>query len=142
MRSGLCTNRRSQSTPTTRRQSLALLPHIFASCYLSARGRRAGRRLAAAGTGAGASPGKPTAFVLVFRCGANAEIGGFCVLKKICLQGYGADDDPDLRNVWAIRFGEWLRIEAIKFPLSYENSTAGYVCFRRVSLGIIFLFSS
>jgi hypothetical protein len=32
------------------------------------------------------------------------------------MQGHSADDDPELRDVWTFRFGEWLRIGAIKFP--------------------------
>ena len=38
------------------------------------------------------------------------------LLKKLTLRGYSADDDPDARNEWTQRFGEWLRSGSIVFP--------------------------
>lgn len=35
---------------------------------------------------------------------------------KICIQGCSANDDPELRDGWTIRFGDWSRIGTIKFP--------------------------
>ncbi|MGB8845251.1 MAG: NADP-dependent oxidoreductase [Terracidiphilus sp.] len=38
------------------------------------------------------------------------------LLKKLTLRGYSADDDPDARNEWTERFGQWLRSGSIAFP--------------------------
>ena len=32
------------------------------------------------------------------------------------MQAYSTDDDSELCDVWTFRFGQWLRIEAVKFP--------------------------
>lgn len=48
---------------------------------------------------------------------APVELDSFQILlKKLTLQGYSADDDPELREEWTTRFGHWLRSETIAFP--------------------------
>jgi NADPH-dependent curcumin reductase CurA len=48
---------------------------------------------------------------------APAELDSFQILlKKLTLQGYSADDDPEMREEWTTRFDHWLRSGTIAFP--------------------------
>ena len=48
---------------------------------------------------------------------APVELDSFQILlKKLTLQGYSADDDPEMRAEWTTRFAHWLRSGTISFP--------------------------
>jgi len=72
---------------------------------------REGMRIALIGALSGQLAGRGTGRT------APVTLDAFQLLvKKICLRGYSADDDPDVRAEWMRRFGDWLRAGRIRFP--------------------------
>jgi len=48
---------------------------------------------------------------------APVQLDSFDILlKKITIRGYSADDDPEIRSEWTLRFADWLHSGDICFP--------------------------